>query len=151
MANRDGPGYHGIFNPARRRVLQGASAVGAVSLFPAFSFAQSPLHGLPRHALVIGNSRYQSSPLDNPANDAKAIAGELKASGFGVNLLLDTSRDALLNAIEAYSKQLASRKGVGLFYFAGHGAQLAWRNYLVPVDAVIKSMDDVPAQAVELN
>jgi len=57
----------------------------------------------------------------------------------------------MVNAIEAYGRQLASRKAVGLFYFAGHGAQLAWRNYLVPVDAVIKSMDDVPARAVELN
>ena len=68
-----------------------------------------------------------------------------------MNLLLDTGRDTLLNAIEAYGKQLSARKAVGLFYFAGHGAQLAWRNYLLPVDAVIKSMNDVPARAVELN
>ena len=138
-------------NPRRRRLLEGAAAMGAASLFPALSFAQSALQGLPRHALVIGNSRYQSSPLDNPANDAKAITGELKASGFGVTLQLDAGRDAMANAIEAYAKLLASRKAIGLFYFAGHGAQLAWRNYLVPVDAVIKSMDDVPARAVELN
>lgn len=143
--------YDPMFDPLRRRLLQGAAAVGAMSLCPALSFAQSSLYGLPRHALVIGNSRYPNSPLDNPANDAKAIAGELKASGFDVNLLLDTGRDALLNAIEAYGRLLASRKAVGLFYFAGHGAQLAWRNYLLPVDAVIKSMDDVPARAVELN
>ncbi len=57
----------------------------------------------------------------------------------------------MVNAIESYGKLLASRNAVGLFYFAGHGAQLAWRNYLVPVDAVIKSMDDVPVRAVELN
>ncbi len=142
---------YGTINTARRRVLRGAAILGVAPLLPALSFAQSSLAGLPRHALVIGNSRYPHAPLDNPANDAKAIAAELKATGFEVNLLLDTSRDALLNAIEAYGKQLASRKAVGLFYFAGHGAQLAWRNYLVPVDAVIKSMDDVPARAVELN
>ena len=140
-----------MFNPLRRRLLQSTAALGAASLFPALSWAQSSLHGLPRHALVIGNSRYSSSPLDNPVNDAKAIAGELKASGFDVNLLLDTGRDTLLNAIEAYGKQLSARKAVGLFYFAGHGAQLAWRNYLLPVDAAIKSMADVPARAVELN
>lgn len=143
--------YDPMFDPLRRRVLQGAAAVGAASLLPSLSFAQSTLHGLPRHALVIGNSRYLNSPLDNPANDAKAIAGELKASGFDVTVQLDAGRDAMVNAIEAYGRQLASRKAVGLFYFAGHGAQLAWRNYLVPVDAVIKSMDDVPARAVELN
>ncbi len=152
MANQDGlTAFGDFFNPARRRILHGAAAVGAASLLPSLSFSQSTLHGLPRHALVIGNSRYLNSPLDNPANDAKAIAGELKASGFDVTLQLDAGRDAMVNAIEAYGKLLASRKAVGLFYFAGHGAQLAWRNYLVPVDAVIKSMDDVPARAVELN
>jgi uncharacterized caspase-like protein len=140
-----------MFNPARRRLLEGAAAVGAVSLSPVFAVAQSTLQGLPRHALVIGNSRYPNSPLANPGNDAKAIAGELKASGFEVTLQLDAGRDAMLNAIEVYSRQLAARKTVGLFYFAGHGAQLAWRNYLVPVDAAINSMDDVPARAVELN
>jgi uncharacterized caspase-like protein len=140
-------------NPLRRRVLQSAVAGGGLALAPSMAWAQSAsaLYRLPRLALVIGNSRYQNSPLDNPANDAKAIAGELKASGFEVTLQLDAGRDAMVNAIEAYGNLLASRKAVGLFYFAGHGAQLAWRNYLIPVDAVIKSMDDVPARAVELN
>ena len=152
MAARDWlMAYDGMFDHARRRVLQGAAAAGAVALSPVFAVAQSALQGLPRHSLVIGNGRYQNSPLDNPANDAKAIAGELKASGFEVTLQLNAGRDAMLNAIEAYGKQLASRKAVGLFYFAGHGAQLAWRNYLLPVDAVINSMDDVPARGVELN
>ena len=35
-----------------------------------------------RIALVIGNSKYQSSPLKNPANDANAIADILRACGF---------------------------------------------------------------------
>jgi uncharacterized caspase-like protein len=143
--------YDAIVNPSRRRLFQGAAAVGAVSLLPALAFSQSSLHGLPRNALVIGNGRYPYSPLDNPGNDARAIAAALKASGFEVALQLDAGRDVMLNAIEAYVRQLASRKAVGLFYFAGHGAQLAWRNYLVPVDAIIKSLDDVPARAVELN
>lgn len=68
--------YDQIFDPLRRRVLQGAIAVGAASLYPALSLAQSSLYGLPRHALVIGNSRYPNSPLENPINDAKAIYGK---------------------------------------------------------------------------
>lgn len=77
------------------------------SLYPLFAYARSPLLGLPHHALVIGNSRYPDSQLDNPTTDARAIAGELKASGFDVNLLLDTGRDTLLNALEAYARKLA--------------------------------------------
>jgi len=40
---------------------------------------------------------------------------------------------------------------VGLFYFAGHGVQLAWRNYLLPVDAVVRSIEDVQKRCVDLN
>jgi hypothetical protein len=38
-----------------------------------------------------------------------------------------------------------------MFYYAGHGAQLAWKNYLVPVDAVIDKLEDMQTQTVELN
>lgn len=154
MTKRDGySGSGAAFSPLRRSVLRGAAAAGVVSLTPAFAFAQSPLalYRMPRHALVIGNSQYKRSPLDNPGNDAKAVAGVLGILGFDVTLQLDAGRQSMLNAIEEYANRLAARKGVGLFYFAGHGVQLAWRNYLIPVDAVIKSLADVPAHAVELN
>ena len=40
---------------------------------------------------------------------------------------------------------------MGLFYFAGHGLQLQWRNYLLPVDAKVASAADVPAQCVDIS
>ncbi len=140
-------------DPLRRRVLQGGAAAGALALarVPAFAQAGSPLYSSTRQALVIGNARYASSPLDNPVNDAKAIAGELKATGFNVVLQLDAGREVLLKAIDEYVARLTSGKAIGLFYFAGHGAQLAWRNYLIPVDAVINSQNDIAPQSVELN
>jgi hypothetical protein len=49
-----------------------------------------------------------------------------------------------------YGEQLAKSKGVGLFYFAGHGLQLSWRNFLVPVDASLDRAEDVPRQTVDL-
>ncbi|MEQ1774349.1 MAG: caspase family protein [Burkholderiales bacterium] len=142
-----------MFDPLRRRVLRGAAAASALALLRAPVFAQSgsALHSLPRHALVIGNARYLNAPLDNPVNDAKAIAAQLKATGFDVALQLDAGREALARAIDDYVARLASRKAVGLFYFAGHGVQLAWRNYLIPVDAVIQSQNDIAPRSVELN
>jgi hypothetical protein len=53
--------------------------------------AQSTLNALPRVALIIGNTNYIESPLKNPGNDAKAIAGELQKVGFKTNLQLDTA------------------------------------------------------------
>jgi len=140
-------------SPMRRRILQGALAASALALAQHRGPAQAgaALYTLPRQALVIGNSRYANSPLTNPANDAKAIADELKAGGFEVTLQIDAGRDAMLGAIDAYARMLAARNAVGLFYFAGHGTQLAWRNYLLPVDADIRTPDDVPARGVALN
>ncbi len=142
-----------IFNPLRRHVLQGGAAAGALAWARVPAFAQSgpPLYSLPRQALVIGNARYQNSPLDSPVSDAKAIASAIQAMGFDVVLHLDGGRDAVIKAIDDYVARLASRKAVGLFYFTGHGAQLAWRNYLIPVDAVINSQNDIAPQSVELN
>jgi uncharacterized caspase-like protein len=105
----------------------------------------------PRRALVIGNSSYGFAPLKNPANDAKAIAGELKRTGFEVVAGIDLPRKEMLDAIRAYGEWLTREKAVGLFYYAGHGLQLAWRNYLVPVDANIRKLEDIQASCVDVN
>ncbi|MCC6658810.1 MAG: caspase family protein [Rhodocyclaceae bacterium] len=138
----------------RRLALQRLSALSAASLLPwggeAGASAASTLNALPRTALVIGNSRYPGAPLKNPANDAGAIAEHLGKMGFSVIPLLDSGKNAMENAIRSYGEQLAKSKGVGLFYFAGHGLQLSWRNFLVPVDARLDRVDDVPRQTVDL-
>jgi uncharacterized caspase-like protein len=105
----------------------------------------------PRHALVIGNSSYGFGPLKNPANDAKSLGEELKRSGFEVIVGLDLSRQQMLDAIRAYGESLNRTKAIGVFYFAGHGLQLAWRNYLVPTDASISKLDDIQARCVDVN
>jgi len=111
----------------------------------------SSLLTLPRRALVIGNSAYADAPLKNPVNDARAIGDVLKSTGFAPSVLLNAGREQMLNAIREYTESLAKSKSVGLFYFAGHGVQLAWRNYLLPVDNVIRSQEEVPKLAVDVN
>ncbi|HEV8517260.1 MAG TPA: caspase family protein [Burkholderiales bacterium] len=101
--------------------------------------------------LVIGNTNYPEVPLRNPGNDAKAIGAELQKFGFTVSLQLNAGRTQMVNAIQSFGGDLAKSKGVGLFYYAGHGAQLAWRNYLIPVDVAIDSLEDLRDKAVELN
>ena len=104
-----------------------------------------------RRALVMGNGQYGFSPLKNPDNDARAIAAVLRGIGFQVTLALDSTRAQMLDAIGAYSRALAADKAVGIFYFAGHGVQLAWRNYLLPVDARVHRMDEIQSSCVDLN
>jgi hypothetical protein len=88
-----------------------------------------------RTALVIGNARYAFSPLPNPEHDATDIANALRGAGFEVDLVLDAGKLEMLQSIGRFGDTLAHRKGVGFFYYAGHGAQIAGENYLVPVDA----------------
>jgi hypothetical protein len=144
--------------PDRRLVLKWGLAVGSVSLPWPYTWAWAQSDGvlklirLPKIALVIGNSRYRNAPLlKNPANDANGMGNVLKAVGFEVTLRLDSTRAEMAAAIQAYVQALAKRKGVGLFYFAGHGMQLAWRNFLLPVDAVVKQMEDVYKQGVDVG
>lgn len=139
---------------ARRLWLKQAGALAGVSMLPlslARAATPSMLNALPRLALVIGNTKYVQAPLKNPANDAKAIADELQRTGFKVSLQLDAGRGQMVEAIGAFSTELAKSRGVGIFYYAGHGAQLAWRNYLIPVDAVIEKLEDMQTKTIELN
>ncbi len=139
----------------RRRALKQLSALSLSPLLPFASAVHAAtatsLLALPRVALVIGNSRYGAAPLANPANDANAIAAVLKQTGFAVNLQLDARKAAMEEAIRSFAISLGRQPAVGLFYFAGHGLQLDWRNFLVPVDAALKSADDVPQQAVDIT
>jgi len=142
----------------RRRLLKGGLAAGSLFLpLPyAWVWAQQSdgalkLSKVPKVALVVGNGKYKDAPeLKNAPNDAKAIAETLKAAGFEVTLKLDTGREDLIGAIRAYVHVMETRKCVGLFYFAGHGLQLAWRNYLLPVDGNIDKADDVAKQSVDI-
>ncbi len=102
-------------------------------------------------ALVVGNGKYKDAPaLKNAPNDAKAISEALKNAGFAVTMKLDTGREELLAAIRDYVHLMEQRKAVGLFYFAGHGVQLEWRNYMLPIDAVIDRIEDVGKQSVDV-
>jgi hypothetical protein len=139
----------------RRRALQAALSAAGAALWPrAGAFAEAPSTTLLRakkEALVIGNSRYKQSPLRNPSNDASSMAEELKKAGFTVTLGLDLKQQEMRNMIRAFGESLLRSKAVGLFYFAGHGAQLAWRNYLIPVDGDIVDIEDLRERAVDVN
>jgi uncharacterized caspase-like protein len=131
-----------------KRLLQ-CTLIAALLVAPVREFAAADLpdvNTMPRFALVIGNGKYSEVPLKNAA-----IADHLTRMGFDVTLKVDATRAEMIEIIRAFGSKLAKQKGVGLFYFAGHGAQLAWRNYLIPVDAKIKNVAEVDAQAVDMD
>jgi hypothetical protein len=132
--------------PDRRTWMQGAGA-SLCGLFGTAANAEVAR----ANALVIGNAGYRGGALRNPANDARAMGEALGALGCEVQLLIDADGPALRRAMAAYADSLGRRRSPGVFYYAGHGLQQAWRNYLVPVDAEITSATDVERQTVPLN
>ena len=101
-----------------------------------------------RVALVIGNGAYPTAPLKNPVNDARDMAAALKSLGFEVILRENASLAQMEGAVEEFWAQLR-RGGAGLFYFAGHGVQVAGRNYLVPVDARLSAEQDAKYKCMD--
>ena len=99
-------------------------------------------HAERRVALVIGNASYATAPLKNPVNDARDMAASLKSLGFDVSLVTDATMQQMETAVREFGQKLR-QGGVGLFYYAGHGVQVAGENYLIPVYAVIQSEGDV--------
>ena len=107
-----------------------------------------------RVALVIGQSAYRNvTPLPNPANDAKVIAGLLTEAGFDVTAAPDLTQTDLRQAIGDFAAKVATKgpDTVALVFYAGHGVQIDGENYLVPVDVNLARELEVPLQSVRLN
>lgn len=103
-----------------------------------------------RVALVIGNSAYPASPLLNPTNDARAMAAKLRSLGFEVHAYENLSHKDMNRAISRFGEDLG-KGGVSLLFYAGHGMQVKGRNYLIPVDAEIRSEASVRNEAVDVD
>ncbi|RAR49167.1 caspase domain-containing protein [Paraburkholderia unamae] len=129
--------------------------IGALPVLPSLFASATSRAGsdaASRVALVIGNSHYPHMALRNPGNDAQAMAGLLSKAGFHVDTQLDANRDTCLSAIQQFGQSLSNADvKLAIFYYAGHGAQLDWHNYLIPVDAHVSTGDELRSRCVDLG
>ncbi|MGO8908608.1 MAG: caspase family protein [Bradyrhizobium sp.] len=96
-----------------------------------------------RVAFVVGNGAYKNvAQLPNPPIDAKAMAGVLRNVGFDVVEGTNLTRDKMTERLLEFGKK-AQGADVAVFFYAGHGIAINGTNYLLPVDADIKSEMDV--------
>ena len=120
----------------------------------AFMLCTGPARAENRVALVIGNSNYEKLPkLTNPANDAKLVANTLAGLKFnlvGGGAQLDLDKVGFEKAVRAFGQALDSAD-VALFYYAGHGVEVAGTNYLIPVSANPTREADVDFELVSAN
>ncbi len=87
-----------------------------------------------RVALVIGNAAYTgTASLENPVNDATAIAAALTDLGFDAHLVADATAEGTAEQVSAFTRAL-NGADIAVFFFAGHGIQVGGQNYLLPTD-----------------
>jgi len=101
-------------------------------------------------ALVIGNKSYKDVPLKNSVNDAKDMKAALEKAGFTVIYAVDANQKKMDEAREKFVNAL-TKDSIGLFYYSGHGVQADGVNYLIPIDANIKSKVDLKYNAYDVN
>jgi uncharacterized caspase-like protein len=107
------------------------------------AFAATAAKADRRIAFVVGNGAYKNvAALPNPAIDAKAMASALRNVGFEVVEGTNLTRDKMTERLLEFGKK-AQGADVAVFFYAGHGIAISGTNYLLPIDADIKSEMDV--------
>jgi uncharacterized caspase-like protein len=96
-----------------------------------------------RVAIVLGNGAYKNvEHLPNAPISAKAMTKLLQGAGFDVVEGIDLTRDTMTARLLDFGKK-ADGADIAVFYYAGHSISLGGTDYLLPVDADIKSEMDV--------
>jgi TPR repeat protein len=113
--------------------------------------AASNAHAAARVALVIGNGDYRfSKPLPNPVNDAHDIADALEQLDFTVIRVFNGDFGKIRDGIRAFNTEV-EHADIGLIYYAGHGMELGGENWIIPVDAELKTDRDLFGEAIGLK
>ena len=103
-------------------------------------------------ALVIGNAEYKVGPLQNPVNDAAAVAEALERQLKFDKVILKRNLgfEGFRAALSEMARESAGAE-VAAVFFAGHGTERDGRNYLIPVDAKLDRASDLDLQAIALS
>ena len=104
-----------------------------------------------RIALVVGIGKYEFAPeLQNPVNDAKAIAEALRKLQFDVDEKFDMDNRSFERALRDFGIR-AAQADVAVIFYAGHGIQVGGNNYIVAADAKLERERDLVYEAMPLN
>lgn len=136
-------------------LLAGLMLVGAGRLAWAQNVVQSVSVPAERTALLIGAWRYTdptfpSLPEQGILKDLAGMVVELQSLGFQVAVVLNPDLGATKRAVDEFVTRLEARKGTGLFYFSGHGAEYQGLNFLVPVGTNVSRNSDLESEGLNM-
>jgi hypothetical protein len=131
-----------------KQLLWGVFVVSLVAMLACLSIVANAEELV---ALVIGNGAYRSVPaLPNPPNDAADIAASLERLGFSVQRLTDARYNGMRRALLDFNRRARSAHMAVVFY-AGHGMEVGGENWLIPIDAELKTDTDTEHEAISLK
>lgn len=114
----------------------------------------APAHAQRRLALVVGNDAYENiTTLKKAANDARGIGETLTSLGFEVTTATNISRREMNQTLQNFNNSIRT-DDIVLFFFAGHGVEIAGENYLLPIDvpdAKGDQLDFIKGETIRLN
>ncbi|MGJ5180468.1 caspase family protein [Bradyrhizobium oligotrophicum] len=123
--------------------MRGGSLIPALVLsFVLSALAVDAARADRRVAFVVGNGAYRNvAQLPNPPVDARAMAVTLRNVGFDVVEGTNLNREQMTEKLLEFGRR-SQGADVAVFYYAGHGIAISGTNYLLPIDADIKSEMD---------
>lgn len=130
--------------------------LGCCGCLPGIAMAESKggriVEAQSKVALVVGNANYKNAlPLNNSGNDANDMCAALRKLGFEVICKIDiATKREFKDAIFEFTGKINPRT-VALFYFAGHGVQVDGINYLIPVQAQLRTKSDIEDESIQVN
>ena len=122
-------------------ILQQVFVLGLCLSLGAWASAAAAVNKL---AFVVGIDTYQNViSLEKATNDANAVSETLAQLGFGVSTVIDPDRRTFNREMSRFAANILPGDEV-VFFFAGHGIQVAGRNYLLPADVPAAKAGDEP-------
>jgi uncharacterized caspase-like protein len=108
--------------------------------------------GASQLALIIGNGHYPDAekPLNQPINDASALADAMRRRGFDVDMVEDATKADMARAVERLKSRIKPGSIVMLF-FGGYGVQSGRESFMIPIDATIWTESDVRHEGTSIE
>ena len=138
-----------------KKIMRRIAAAGLLSAAAALCAGSAAAQNAPppRLAWVVGETAYVGDMLPTSANDAALIAKTLAADGFDVSEAHDLTTPSLAAAYQDFLvKVRAAPSGAAVtVYFAGLGVTVGCDDYLLPIDAQVRSVSDVPPISLSMK
>jgi hypothetical protein len=104
-----------------------------------------------RVALIVGSGDYRHAPaIPHALNDAAEVAAAFERLGFRTIKVLNPSFDEFRQGIRNFN-DLVRTADIAVAFFTGYGMQIRGENWLLPVDAQLRTQSDVFNEAISLN